>query len=140
MATTASQDKLRKPLAFTTTEHGGNEVICTQKTWNRHIAVDHPAMAGLKHEVEIALADPAVIYPSTLSNNALVYEATTSGGMDFRVVVTFDDLAAYGTGSTKGKLNSAFPVDVVIYDTPHIGAPIYTRGTPVTSKKVGGGS
>jgi hypothetical protein len=97
-------------------------------------------MAGLEHEVENALADPAIIYPSTISNNALVYEATTTGGMDIRVVVTFDDLSAYGTRSTIGKLNSTFPVDAVIYDTPHIGPPIYMRSTQVTSKEVGGGS
>lgn len=135
MASSAAKDKLTKILAFTTVERGGNEVICTRSTWDSHVSVDHPEMAGLQGEVERALVDPSSIYPSTLSPNALVYEATTQGGIEIRAVVAFDDIAQYGTGTTIGKMNTAFPVDRVIYDTPHIGVPIYTKGTATSSNQ-----
>src|SRR6185437_11597043 len=101
MATTAAQDKLRKQLIIQTTDYRGNEVICTQKTWNSHISVDHPQMRGRQDEVKATLADPALVYPSTISDKALIYESDAlKDTIPIRVVVTFDDIAQHGAGST----------------------------------------
>jgi hypothetical protein len=127
MATTAAQDQLRKPLAFTTTDVKGNTVICAASTWNSHIAPDHPEMVGRHGDVKDTLESPDAILLSTSSPRALIHQKVTADLVQIRVVTTYDQIGEFEDGTTIAKVNTAFPVQPEDYDSPNVGAIIYTR-------------
>jgi len=132
MATTAAQDKVRKPLLFEVTDPRGNIVICAQSVWDGHIAKDHVEMSGRATDMAAAITGPDGIRESTVRPDAQVYEWVAADDTQIRVAVTFDDIAYAGAGQTTGKVNSAFPVDPIEYDKPNVGK--YVFGGPVASK------
>lgn len=138
MATTAAQDKLRKPLAAEVTDPRGIVIICAQSVWDGHIAKDHPEMDGRLEDVKAAIADPDGIRESTVRAEAQVYEWVAADSQQIRVAVTFDDISSIDIGRTMGKVNTAFPVDPIEYDKPNVGNYVYTRKN--TSNNNEGGS
>jgi len=86
-------------------------------------------MAARQDEIKAVLADPEFVYRSTVSNAALVFEATTASSVQIRVVATYDDMTGYKTGTTTAKMNTTFPVDEVLYDKPQIDfeSPVYVK-------------
>jgi hypothetical protein len=129
MATKAAQDQIRKPLAFTTTDVMGSVVICSVSAIT-HIVTGHPEMRGRHQDIEDTIASPDAIYLSTSSPNALVHQKTALDSAQIRVVTTYDQIAAFQYGTTIAKVNTAFPVDSVLYDKPQIGPVIYQRPAP----------
>ncbi len=137
MATKAAEDKLRKPLIFTTSEPRGNQVICAQSTWESHVLKGHPEMHGRLGDVQKAISDPDKIRESATRNDAQIFEYVCSDSVQIRVVATFDDISLMEVGQTTAKMNSAFPVMPEEFDKPHVGNTVYVR--PVASKSTGGG-
>lgn len=135
MATTAAQDKINKPLLFTTSDHRGNEVICSSSTWNKHTA-SHPEIIGREEEAKAILSDPDAVYPSTVSPKALIFQSTTSSD-ELKVVVAYDDIGLYEQGGTTAKVLSVHPYDNIRYDKPNVdyGNPRYVRPTPDSGGK-----
>jgi len=127
MTTSAAQDKLRKPLSLLATDPRGNIVICAQSVWDGHIAKYHPEMKGRIGDIESALVDPDAIRQSKARPNAEIFEWIAADTMQIRVAVTFDVIALAPHGQTMGKVNSAYPVDPIEYDTPNVGNYIYLR-------------
>jgi hypothetical protein len=136
MATKAAQDKLRKPLIFTTSEPRGNQVICAQSTWETHVLKGHPQMHGRLADVQKAISDPDKIRESTIRNDAQIFEYVCDDSIQIRVVATFDDISLVEVGKTIGKMNSVFPVMPEEFDKPNVGNTLYVR--PVASKTTGG--
>jgi len=131
MATTAAQDKLRKPLLSEVTDPRGNIVICALSVWDGHIAKDHVEMAGRASDMEAAIKTPDGIRESTIRADAQIYEWVAADATQIRVAVTFDDIAYAELGTTMGKVNSAFPVNASEYDKPNVGK--YVFGGPAAS-------
>lgn len=129
MATTAAQDKLRKPLAMETTDPYGNTVICAQSTWDSHIIAEdgHPEMTGRLDAVRSTIFDPDGIRESTARPDARIFEAVTDESIQIRVVVTYDEILLMEAGTTIAKVNTAFPVHPEEYDRPQVGSYVYQR-------------
>ncbi len=137
MATTAAQDKLRKPLAIEVTDPRGNVVICAQSVWDGHIVRDHAEMTGRLDDVKAALVSPDGIRESTVRPEAQVYEWVAADSTQVRVAVTFDEVAYAGVGGTIGKVNTAFPVDPLEFDKPNVGNYLFGRQAASKEKKEG---
>ncbi len=137
MATTAAQDRLRKPLAFETVDPRGNIVICSQSVWDNHIEKDHPEMQGRLADVKAAVANPDGIRESTARpGSAQVYEYVALDSVQIRAVLTFDDPPLIASGTTIAKVNTAFPVNPEDYDKPQVGHFVFKRSD---ASNVGGG-
>ncbi len=126
--TTAKQDRQRKPLAFEVTEPRGHTIICAQSVWDTHIT-RRPEMLARMGDVTAALTDPDGIRESTSIAEAQIFERVCEDSVQIRVVATFDEIALVnsGTATTIAKVNSAFPVQTDIYDTPHVGKYVYKK-------------
>jgi len=119
--------KRDKALLFLTADKFGNRVACSQQTWICYITVEHPEMAGREIEVQKAIEDPNIVSPSTkIPLSSYAFQANPSV-TEIRVLVQYDDATLVTTGTTSGNVQTAYPIDSVKYNTPRIGAPIYTR-------------
>jgi hypothetical protein len=127
MATKAADDQVKKPLIFTTSDIKGNVVICATSTWNSHIERRHPEMRGRESDVQDAVSAPDAVFKSSVSPTALIHEKVTTDFVQIRVVTTYDHIAGFENGTTIAKVNTAYPVDAVLYDKPQIGSPVYQK-------------
>jgi hypothetical protein len=53
----------------------GYIVVCSQKTWEKHIIVNHPEMTGNEVSVAKTINNPDVIYKSSWNPDSHVYHA-----------------------------------------------------------------
>lgn len=87
-------------------------------------------MAGFENLVQETIEDPYEICPSTLSSTGLAFVSATGigpGAEGIKVLVNYTD-SAYEKGATSGKVQTAFPIDIIKYSKPNIGRAIYKKG------------
>jgi hypothetical protein len=120
----------RFTLVFSTTDFYGNLVTLSGDTWNTHIVVDHPDMAGCENLVQETVQDPHEIRVSTLSDTGVVFVSSSGVGPrpeGIRVLVDYAD-AFYEKGASSGRIVTAYPIDIVKYSRPNIGRLIHKKG------------
>ncbi len=87
-------------------------------------------MAGLENLVKKTVQDPDIIRLSTVSDTGLAFASPPGVGPSpegIRVLVSYVDVF-YEKGATSGKVQTAYPVDVVKYGSPKLGRVIYKKG------------
>lgn len=118
------------PLVFSTTDFYGNLVTLSEDTWNTHVIIEHPAMAGLENLVQKTIQDPYEIRLSTASETGVAFVSPAGVGPrpeGIRVLVNYVDIV-YEKGATSGKIQTAYPIDVIKYGSSQIGRVIYKKG------------
>jgi hypothetical protein len=86
-------------------------------------------MAGFEDLVQATIQDPYEICPSTLSSTGLTFASPAGvgpGTEGIRVLVNYAD-KVYEKGATSGKVQTAYPIDVIRYSKPNIGRAIYKK-------------
>jgi hypothetical protein len=117
-------------LVFSTTDFYGNLVTLSEDTWNAHVIIEHPAMAGFENLVEKTIQGPDIIRLSTASETGVAFVSPAGVGPSpegIRVLVNYVDIF-YEKGATSGKVQTAYPVDVIKYGSPKLGRVIYKKG------------
>lgn len=120
----------RPPLIFSTTDCYGNLVTLSEDTWNTHVTIEHPEMAGLETVVQQTVEEPFEIRVSAFSDTGVAFVSTPGAGSHaegIRVLVNYADVV-YEKGSTSGKIQTAYPIDVIKYGRPQLGRVIYRKG------------
>jgi hypothetical protein len=86
-------------------------------------------MSGLEAVVEQTVQDPLEIRLSTLQNTAVAFVSDPNIGTHaegIRILETYGD-TYYEKGASSGMITTAYPVDIVKYSNPQLGAVIYKR-------------
>ena len=117
------------PPIFTTTDVYGNYISLGRGTWEGHIVVEHPDMAGLELLVENVIVDPALIRTSSKSNTGVAFISDPGIGPrpeGIRVLVNYSD-TYYEMGASSGIVQTAYPIDIFQYGNPQLARIIYER-------------
>lgn len=125
--------KKKAPLLFEVTDYFGNLVTLSEQTWIMHILdpiEGHPQMLGCEGLVQQVLKDPLEVRLSKTINTGAVFISDPNVGPSpegMRVVVLYPNLA-FEKGASHGIVSTAYPIDLVRYNTPNIGKIIGRRG------------
>jgi hypothetical protein len=117
-------------LVFTTTDFFGNLVDFERGTWEGHVLVAHPEMAGYETLIKRVVEDPSEIRPSAHADTGLAFISEPGIGPrpeGIRVLVNYADTNIQ-KGSTSGIIQTAYPVDIQKYPKPQLGKAIYKKG------------
>ncbi len=80
--------------------------------------------------VQETIQEPLEIRLSTFSNTSVAFVSTPGAGSHaegIRVLVNYAD-TAYEKGASSGKIQTAYPIDVIKYGSPKLGRTIYRKG------------
>jgi hypothetical protein len=120
----------RNPNLFSTNDFYGNLVTLAQTSWDEHILVEHPELAGYEDLIKSTLKNPSEVRLSTQSDTALAFISEPGTGPrpeGIRTLVDYADMF-YEKGSSSGMVVTAYPIDIVKYGTPQLGKTIYKKG------------
>lgn len=86
-------------------------------------------MVGYENLVEVTLKNPHEVRESTFfeAGIAFISEPGAAGHAEgIRVLVAYTD-THYQKGASKGKVTTAYPVDILRYSSPQLGRTIYKK-------------
>lgn len=118
-------------VVFSVTECFGNLVHLRTGTWLGHILdpVDgHPQMTGYENLVQQVLQDPLEVWTGQWPTSAVFISDPLIGPSPegIRVVVKYQD-TTFEKGTSSGVVSTAYPIDLVRYNTPRLGRAILKR-------------
>jgi hypothetical protein len=118
------------PVIFDINEFYGNVVKLHASTWVDHVLVEHPQMSGYEALVQQVLKDPYEIRRSTLYNIGAAFisepKVVPAFPEGIRVLVRYED-AFYEGGASSGLVATSYPIDLIGYQRPNLGATIYRK-------------
>jgi len=87
-------------------------------------------MMGLEMVVQETIEEPLEIRVSTFSNTSVAFVSGPGAGSHvegIRVLVNYAD-TAFEKGASSGKIQTAYPIDIIKYGSPRLGKTIYRKG------------